>query len=221
MSHLIIARSAPPLRAPDRQAIVRLDDAIARKRVERRQRSLATCHRPARRETLADYAHTSAAYVPQFSSRLLNDPRLSDGARRCAIKLMEIAYRKDRAGRSFRGTVLYLAKCLSRSERAVQTYLAQLREGGYIRHEVVRSERARMCIGILVTLLEPLFPRHHRNAWPDSARSGVNSGVKRDSEKYSPKTSQRQTLTVEHWTMLCMDGVFRGLMKTLAPQGTM
>lgn len=222
MSHFNIDRNPPPVRAPNREAIERLDlELTNRKRDERRQRSLQTCHRPALRPQGPEYHHNTGAYVPQFSARVLNDPRLSDGARRCAAKLMEIAYRKDRAGRSYRGTVLYLAKCLGRSERAVQTYLAQLRAGGYVRHQVIRSDRARMCVGILITLLEPLFPRHHRHEWPFSLRSSAKSGVKEDSENYTPNILRRRiqtVLDVEHWTMLCMDGVFRALMNTLPAQ---
>lgn len=217
MSHLIP-------RAPNAQAIQSLGESLANAPAHRRrERSLRTCHRPAHREPSQAYQHVSGAYVPQFSARLLNDPRLSDGARRCAIKLMELAYRRDREGRSFRGTVLYLAKCLGRSERAVQAYLAQLRAGGYIGHEVIRSERARMCVGILITLLEPLFPRHHRKTWPTSARSAVVSGVKKDSENYRSNIQKRRfqdRVSVEHWARLCMDGVFRALMKTQTPQGS-
>lgn len=193
------------------------EDLAASARNKRRQRSLETCHRPAFTIRKPQYRSETGAYVPQFSARVLNDPRLSDGARRCAAKLMEITYRKDRAGRSYRGTVLYLAKCLHRSERAVQGYLAQLRAGGYIRHQVIRSERARMCVGIFITLLEPLFPKHHASGWPLKLEK---SGVKKDSENYTPNILRREfqpLLEVEHWAMLCMDGVFRALMKTLPP----
>jgi hypothetical protein len=218
MSHFNIDRSPPRVRAPDHEAIQRLDDQLTeQRRFARRQRSLHTCHRPAVVAPTLQYRSNTGAYVPQFSARLLNDPRLSDGARRCAAKLLEISYRKDREGRTFKGTVLYLAKCLHRSERAVQTYLAQLRAGGYIRHQVIRSERARMCVGIFITLLEPLFPRHHTHEWPVKL---AKSGVKKDSQNYTPNILKKEfqgLLDVQHWSMLCMDGVLRALMKSLPP----
>ncbi|MEQ1908043.1 MAG: hypothetical protein ABMA15_04430 [Vicinamibacterales bacterium] len=218
MSHLIP-------RAPNAQAIHAFgEDLAAIAREKRRRRSLQTCHRPAIKPEPTPYRRPSQAYVPQFSARLLNDPGLTDGARRCAIKLLELAYRRNRTERAYQGTVSYLAKALGRSERAVQAYLALLRSRGYIRHEIVTSERARMCIGIIVTLLTPLFPKHHESGWPHHAKP-IGSGVNRFSENYRPDLEKRRgamRLSVEHWSMRCMDGVFRALMKsTVAPQGSL
>ena len=204
-------------RSPSPAAIEQLGhDLAAADRQRRRARSLQTCHRPAFQAQSRGPARDTKAYVPQFSARLLNDPALSDGARRCAIKLLELAYRRDRAGRSFRGTVSYLAKALGRSERAVQTYLAQLRGRGYIRHEVLTSERARMCIGVLITLLKPLFAVHHEAGWPVHAKAAsMNSGVKGFSENYRPDSKQkrfRARMEAEEWALRCMNGVFRAFM---------
>jgi hypothetical protein len=220
MSYIHSGKDIPRVpTAPDHAAIQRLGEELASiERQKRRRRSLQTCHRPAHRPAKPEYRHESGAYVPQFSARLLNDPNLSDGARRCAAKLLEIAYRKDREGRTFQGTVLYLAKCLRRSERAVQNYLAQLRAGGYIRHEVIRSERARMCIGIFVTLLRPIFPSHHAADWPVHAKSAGKSGVNLYSQNYTPFINKKHfahRLSVEEWAVRCMDGVFRSFMKTI------
>lgn len=222
MSSLTIDRAPPRLlTTPNAAAIQSLGETLAlNARQTRRARSLQTCHRPAHRPERQSHLHNTGAYVPQFSARLLNDPGLSDGARRCAAKLLELSYRRDRAGRSFEGTVLYLAKCLRRSERAVQIYLAQLRAGGYIRHEVIRSARARMCIGIFITLLEPCFPRHHARSWPDGAGGSTKSGVKGISENYRSRYSRgrfSERLSVEEWALRCMDGVFRSFMKTTLP----
>ncbi len=204
-------------RRPDPAAIRRLDEDLAASRQRRRARSLQTCHRPAFKAESRGPTRDTKSYVPQFSARLLNDPGLTDGARRCAIKLLELAYRRDRAGRSFRGTVSYLAKALGRSERAVQTYLAQLRSRGYIRHEVLTSERARMCVGVLITLLKPLFAAHHEASWPHHAKaSSMNSGVKGTSENYRQDSKQRRAgarMSAEQWALACMNGVFRALMK--------
>lgn len=212
--------------SPNPAAIQQLgQDLAAANRQNRRSRSLQTCHRPALKVERRGPARNTNAYVPQFSARLLNDPGLSDGARRCAIKLLELAYRRDRAGRSFRGTVSYLANALCRSERAVQTYLAQLRSRGYIRHEVLTSERARMCIGVLITLLKPLFAAHHEREWPHQGKAAsINSGVKGSSENYRPDSRRKRFLgrmSAENWALHCMNGVFRALMaETPALQGS-
>lgn len=152
--------------------------------------------------------------MPQFSARLLNDPGLSDGARRCAMKLIELVYRRNREHRHIQCTVNYLAKCLGRSQRTVQYYLARLRRRGYIRHDVIASQRARMCIGIVVTLLKPVFPKHE---WPTPAGKPATSGVQRYSRRYTPNINRRrfqEKVSVERWTLRCMDGVFRAFVKT-------
>jgi hypothetical protein len=193
---------------PDAGRLRLLDTHI---RQARRKRSLQTCHRPAIQTPWPEFRPRSNAYAPQFSARLLNDPNLSDGARRCALKLLELVYRHNRKGRVYEGTVVYLAKALNRSERAVQYYLAQLRAGGYILHEVVKSQRARMCVGVVLTLLKPLFPAHHIEQWP------VDSGVQRVSGDYSLKIKQagfKGREAVDIWAMRCMDGVFRAFMKS-------
>jgi hypothetical protein len=197
----------PIPKSPSREAITALDSEL------RRIRSLKTCHRPALKAPASPYRGNSQAYVPQFSARLLNDPGLTDGARRCALKLVELIYRRNRAGRGIQCTVSYLAKALSRSERTIQTYLAQLRERGYIRHEVIASEKARMCIGIFIALLAPVFPRHDRGEWPVRA---MKSGVKPDSENYNLNIIYKHEyrFTADHWALKCMDGVFRALMKS-------
>lgn len=224
MPHLQGSGAMPPIpRRPDVTAINALGEHLASlPREQRRRRSLQTCHRPAIKPEQAPYRRPSQAYVPQFSARLLNDPGLTDGARRCAMKLLELAYRRNRSQRAYRGTVSYLAKALGRSERAVQTYLALLRSRGYIAHEVVTSERARMCIGIVVTLLTPLFAKHHESEWPHHAKP-TGSGVNRFSENYRPDPRKKRggmRISVEHWSMRCMDGVFRALMKgNPTPQG--
>jgi hypothetical protein len=213
MSHFNINRDPPSLTRPDPAKIALLDASFEK----RRTTSLRTCHRPALRPEKEGYQEEGNAFVPQFSARLLNDTRLTDGARRLAAKLMEITYRRDRTRRALECTVSYLARALNRSERTIQNYLRDLRECGYVRHEVITSSRARMCIGILITLLAPVFPKHHQRSWP--TRSGI-AGVKRDSDKYHQERSNRRYLRqvdVDKWALWCMDGVFQSLMKTVPP----
>src|SRR5262249_11728309 len=109
----------------------------------------------------------SGAYVPACAANLENDRNLTDGARRCARKLMEETHRRDRKERTLQVNVSYLAKGLRRCRRTVQRYLAMLEREGYISVKVMAGVQSRMCIGLIVKLLPPLFPRHHRAAWPE------------------------------------------------------
>jgi hypothetical protein len=137
---------------------------------ERRMRSLRKCHRPSLYERPR---HTppkdTGAYVPAISARLDNDRNLTDGARRCARKIMEETHRRDRKECKLLVNVSYLAKGLGRCRRTIQRYLAVLEREGYLRVEVMSGHRSRMCIGLIVHLLEPLFPRHQRKSWPQKA----------------------------------------------------
>jgi hypothetical protein len=181
----------------------------------RRKRSLQTCHRyvlterprkPAPRET--------GAYVPELAARIDNDPNLTDGARRCARKLAELTYRQNRESRALPVTVTYLAKALGRCRRTVQRYLRQLESEGYVTVDVVASSRSRMCVGLVVRLLAPLFAVHHRQRWPQSR---ANPGATRESLNQSHKgyfQGEGRRISVEHWALRCMNGVFRSFMQT-------
>jgi hypothetical protein len=170
---------------------------------ERRMRSLRRCHMPSLYERPR---HTppkdTGAYVPAVSARLDNDENLTDGARRCARKIMEEAPRRDRLERKLQVNVSYLAKGLRRCRRTVQRYLSMLEREGYLRVEVMSGHRSRMCIGLVVHLLEPLFPRHQRKSWPqrvgnppkhltDDAESRGNPDV--TSESQNEKVNDRIT----------------------------
>ena len=155
--------------------------------------------------------------MPELSARLENDRNVTDGARRCARKLAEIIYRQNREGRFTEITVTYLLKALHRSRRTIQRYLRLLEREGYIRTEVVRGVRSRLCTGLCIALCKPLLARHHAKSWPvrrDNPGASQKSQNKRliDSIRDSGRKGER--LSVRHWTMLCMDGVFRSFMKT-------
>lgn len=182
---------------------------------ERRRRSLQTCHRyKASGRTRRAPQAESRGYVPELAARLDNDPNLTDGARRCARKIAEATYRQNREGRSLAVTVTYLARTLGRCRRTVQRYLRQLEDGGYIAVDVIASHRTRMSIGLVVSLLTPLFAAHHRARWP-GARG--NPGATRESQiqrSIDSYTRQGRRIPVQDWAMHCMDGVFRALMAT-------
>ena len=64
---------------------------------DRRQRSLRSCHLPAEPKPRHAPPRDSGAYVPEMAARIEDDRNLTDGARRCARKLAEYVYRKNRA----------------------------------------------------------------------------------------------------------------------------
>ena len=176
---------------------------------ERRPRSLRSCHLPAEPKPRYAAPRDTGAYVPEMSARIEDDRNLTDGARRCARKIAEYVYRKNREGREAEITVTYLVKALGRCSRSVQRYLRQLEQAGYISVEVIYA-RTRMCAGLMVELLAPLFPRHHRQRWPQKL---MDSDTTRESQNNRP----RYKYSRESWALRCMDGVFRSLMKTLPP----
>lgn len=182
---------------------------------ERRRRTLQTCHRyKAIDRPQRQRPPESRAYVPELAALIDNDPNLSDGARRCARKIAEETYRQNRDGRQLAVTVTYLAKALGRCRRTVQRYLRQLEDGGYIAVDVIASHRTRMSIGLVVSLLTPLFAAHHRERWPGArGNPGATqeSQIQRSIDSY---TRQGRRIPVQDWALRCMDGVFRALMAT-------
>ena len=74
-------------------------------------------------------------------------------------------------------------RALGKSRRTVQRYLRQLERAGYISVQVIHA-RTRMCAGLFVALLAPLFPRHHRQKWPhklidpDAPRKSQNNRLR-------------------------------------------
>src|SRR5262245_20897994 len=82
---------------------------------DRSERSRRTCHRFSLYERPRSTSpRPSGAYVPELAAMLEDDRNLTDGARRCARKLAEYAYRRDREGRTAEITVTYLAKALGK-----------------------------------------------------------------------------------------------------------
>ena len=102
---------------------------------ERRQRSLQYCHRPSlnQRARLAKPKDTGS-YVSEASARIENDANLTDGARRCARKMMEETYRQNREGRKFASAISLAhlgnavercsAICVSLKKRAISMLMS-------------------------------------------------------------------------------------------------
>ncbi|MCC7292863.1 MAG: hypothetical protein IT449_12450 [Phycisphaerales bacterium] len=185
---------------------------------ERRERSLRTCHRYALSEEPRYRPPVdNGAYVPEMAARIEDDRNVTDGARRCARKLAEYTYRQNRESRAAEITVTYLMRALGRCRRTVQRYLRNLEREGYIRVSVLRGHRSRMCCGLVVQLLSPLFPRHHRERWPGKA---AVPDATRKSQKDRLRDLRGQKVVripVQEWALRCMDGVYRSLMKTIPP----
>jgi len=183
---------------------------------QRRRTSLQTCHRYGLYERPRTAPpKESGAYIPELAARLDDDPNLTDGARRCARKLAEFTYRTNRESRAIDITVTYLMRALGKCRRTVQYYLRLLEREGYIRVDVIRGHATRMCVGLAVHLLGPLFPRHHKERWPQSR---AIPGVQKSSLKKSFITLQDKShprIPRRIWALRCMDGVFRSLVKTL------
>jgi len=184
-------------------------------RTERGRRSLNTCHRYAQTERPRKPApRGSRAYVPELAARIEDDPNLTNGARRCARKLAELTYRRNREDRALPVTVTYLARALGRCRRTVQRYLRQLEREGYVAVDVVVSQRARMCVGLVVRLLGNLMAAHHRHRWPGSlGNPGATRESLNQSKGYYSRAEGYRT-SVRQWAMRCMDGIFRSYMET-------
>lgn len=183
---------------------------------DRRSRSLQTAHRYAtpKKQVARGVQKDSGAFVPELAARLENDPAITDGARRCARKIAEEAYRRNRDGRAIPVTVSYLSRALGRCRRTVQRYLRQLEEAGYIAVDVIAGARSRMAIGLVIRLCDRLLASHHRQKWPEKARK---PGATLESQKqrfkgYIPGVCRQ--IPVSEWAIRCMDGVFRSYMKT-------
>ena len=179
---------------------------------DRQLRSLRCCHRYAAEPTRQPAPRDTGAYVPSLSSRLINDRRLCDGAKICAGKLAEYGYRKHRDDRELRITVTYLVRALGRCRRTVQRYLRQLEQAGYIDTLVMQSG-IRMCAGLTVRLLSPLFPRHHASKWPSRL---IISGATPASHKQR-FLIKLTPIPLAVWADRCREGVWRSLMSTLTP----
>jgi len=175
----------------------------------RQLRSLRCCHLPAEPKPRHPSPHSTGAYIPELAARVEDDRNLTDGARRCARKLAEYTYRENRDSRTAEITVSYLMRALGRCRRTVQRYLRQLESEGYISVEVIHSG-ARMCAGLMVELMAPLFPRHHRARWPEKL-------INKDATSKSQNHRFRYRYRRDAWALRCMDGVFRSLMQTIAP----
>jgi len=181
-------------------------------REARRNRSLRHCHLPAESRERRPKPRDTGAYVPEMAATIENDRNLTDGARHCARKLMEYFYRKKREERGGEITVTWLMKALGKSRRSVQRYLRELEREGYIAVDVLYAT-TRMCAGLFIELLAPLFPRHRRQKWPEKL---MNSGAPKTSQNYK---FRYKTVRIPRglWFLRCADPIWKAWQRTLPP----
>ena len=123
-------------------------------------------------------------YVPAVDMKLVKDRNLTDSARRIALFILRHAYQDNRSGRFVGMTVSFMMKGLSLSRRTVQRSLTLLETRGYFRCEVATGDETKMCIGLIVHLLSPLFPKHHKEEWPENRRNPEASSVPRKQNQF-------------------------------------
>ncbi len=225
------------------------EEGLDRQQYERRrERSLKHCHTPNpvrygrfdswsfdfEKDTLEVRRAApipSGAYIPEMPSSILKDKELTDGAKICLAKILEETYRNNRDQRWLAITVPYLMTALSRSRRTIQNYLRLLEQCGYITCEVILSETTRMCNGLILTLQETCFARHHLSGWPQKKKRLVgaesetgnrdgNPGAQKDSQNYFTQIYISKTISrmpVRQWALKSMNAIFKRFQQNNAP----
>jgi DNA-binding transcriptional ArsR family regulator len=174
----------------------------------RQMRSYRTCWLPAEETQLRAQPVPSGKYVPELAAAIDDDCNLSDGARRCARKLAEYVYRRDRDTRTAQITVTWLMKALGKSRRQVQRYLRQLEKAGYIAVAVIHA-RTRMCAGLMIELLATLIPRH---GWKKSIKPDAPRVSQNNSSRYKTRLIPRVL-----WAVKCTDPIQKAWDRIMTP----
>jgi len=182
----------------------------------RQQRSLEASHRfSAKRFSWTEqprYAEPveTDEYVPETNMKLINDRNLTDSARRIALFVLRHTYQDNRAGRFIGMTVSFIANGLSVSRRTVQRSLTLLETRGYFRCEVAKGEETRMCIGLIIHLMTPLFPAHRKESWPEKRRNaGASTLSNKQTHFFNTIYKAKVKVSRLTWALRCMNGVAR------------
>jgi len=147
-------------------------------------------------------------YVPQVNMKLVKDRNLTDSARRVAMFVLRHAYQDNRKARYIGMTVSFIEKGLSLSRRTVQRSLTLLETRGYFHCQVAKGEQSRMCVGLIIHLMETLFPKHHRKKWPKKrTNSGASSMPQKQIRFYKTIYEAKQRVSRFNWTLRCMDAI--------------
>ena len=184
----------------------------------RQQRSLEASHRfSAKRFSWTEQPRFAEPvetdeYVPETNMKLIKDRNLTDSARRIALFVLRHTYQDNRAGRFIGMTVSFIANGLSVSRRTVQRSLTLLETRGYFRCEVAKGEETRMCIGLIIHLMKPLFPAHRKESWPEKRRkSGASSLSNKQTHFFNTIYKAKVKVSRLTWAMRCMNGLARSL----------
>ncbi len=183
---------------------------------ERSALALATSHRFSKQRFTWDekpkYEEPPEAneYIPQVNMKIIKDRNLTDSARRIALFILRHAYQDNRAGRFIGMTVTFMMKGLSISRRTVQRSLTLLESRGYFRCEVAHGDETRMCVGLIVHLLKPLFPKHHEEKWPEKRGNPDASLLTHKQNLFINriKNTKHRVFRIT-WAIKCMNGVAR------------
>lgn len=151
-------------------------------------------------------------YAPAVDMKLIRDRNLTDSARRVAMFVLRHTYQDNRAGRFIGMTVTFIMKGLSLSRRTVQRSLTLLETQGYFRCEVAKAKATRMCIGLIIHLMDTLIPCHHKKGWPEKRRKSGASDLSNNQTHFYKKiysVLKNDKVSRLLWACKCMNGVAR------------
>ena len=193
----------------------------------RQQRSLETSHRfSAQRFSWTEQPRFAEPietdeYVPEINMKLVLDRNISDNGRRIALFVLRHAYQDNRSGRFIAMTVSFIAKGLSISRRTVQRSLTLLETRGYFRCEVAKGDTTRMCIGLVIHLMKPLFPAHRKESWPEKRRNSGAPGLSnKQIQFFNSVYKAKLKMSRLTWAMHCMNGVARKAFQHVLPSAS-
>lgn len=150
----------------------------------------------------------TAEYVPQLSMKLVKDRNLTDSARRIAMFVLRHTYQDNRQERFIGMTVSFIMKGLSISRRTVQRSLTLLETRGYFRCQVAKGKQTRMCVGLIIHLMESLFPKHHKEKWPEKRKnSGASTMPPKQIQFYKSIYNAKIRTPRFSWAVYCMDAI--------------
>ena len=182
----------------------------------KRQRALETSHRFSQErftwiETPKyEQPVDNGEYIPSINMKLIRDQNLTDSSRRIACFVLRHAYQDNREGRFVAMTVSFIMKGLQLSRRTVQRSLTLLETRGYFRCEVATGNTTKMCIGLVIHLMQSLFPKHHRDKWPQKRRkSEASSMPQKKIQIYKSILNAKAKVSRLSWALRCMNAVAR------------
>lgn len=184
---------------------------------ERSKRARRTSHRPKNwgfeDELRYEQPKETDEYIPEMSMKLIKDRNLNDSARRIALFLVRHTYQDNRKERALGTTVSFIMKGLALSRSTVQRALALLVDTGYIERFVATNNKTKMCRGLLIRLLSPLFPKQYKEKWPETLRNPDASQTTHNHRFQIYIKESHSFIDAKAWMVRCMDGVLRSFLR--------